>query len=80
MDIQQSIASPRAFAAASDRWRTPVSCAWEALKGEAASPFNRVITFMSLLELLKQHSVKAEQKKRYGDITVTRIEAGEAND
>ena len=44
------------------------------------SPFNRVITFMSLLELLKQHAVKAEQKKRYGDITVTRIVQGEAND
>ena len=44
------------------------------------SPFNRVITFMSLLELIKQHSVSAEQKKRYGDITVKRIEAGEAND
>ena len=44
------------------------------------SPFNRVITFMSLLELLKQHSVTAEQKKRYGDITVRRVETGEAND
>ena len=44
------------------------------------SPFNRVITFMSLLELLKQHSVTAEQKKRYGDITVKRVDTGEAND
>lgn len=41
------------------------------------SPFNRVITFMSLLELLRQHSVRAEQKERYGDITVERIEPGE---
>lgn len=38
------------------------------------SPFNRVITFVSLLELLKQHSVVAEQKKRYGDITIKRVD------
>ena len=44
------------------------------------SPFNKVITFMSLLELVKQHAVSAEQKKRYGDITIRRVEAGEAND
>jgi len=43
------------------------------------SPFNRVITFTALLELLKQHSVTAEQKKRYGDITIKRVEEG-AND
>ncbi len=44
------------------------------------SPFNRVITFMSLLELVKQRAVSAEQKKRYGDITIKRVETGEAND
>ena len=38
------------------------------------SPFNRVITFTALLELLKQRSVTAEQKKRYGDITIKRVE------
>ncbi|MCQ2553396.1 MAG: hypothetical protein MJ150_03735 [Clostridia bacterium] len=32
---------------------------------------------LSLLELLRQHSVRAEQKERYGDITVERIEPGE---
>ena len=37
---------------------------------EDSSPYNQVITFMSLLELIKQKSVTAEQKKRYGDITV----------
>lgn len=37
---------------------------------EDPSPYNQVVTFMSLLELLKQKSVTAEQKKRYGDITV----------
>ena len=39
------------------------------------SPFNKVITFTALLELLKQRSVTAEQKKRYGDITIKRVEA-----
>ena len=43
------------------------------------SPFNRVITFTALLELLKQRSVTAEQKKRFGDITIKRAEEG-AND
>ena len=38
------------------------------------TPFNRVITFMSILELLRQHSVTAEQKKRFGDITVKKVE------
>ncbi|MCQ2552065.1 MAG: segregation/condensation protein A [Clostridia bacterium] len=41
------------------------------------SPFNRVITFMSILELLRQHSIRAEQKKRFGDIDLERIEPGE---
>lgn len=41
------------------------------------SPFNRVITFMSLLELLKQHSLKAEQPKRFGDIKVEKIDPNE---
>lgn len=34
------------------------------------SRFNKVVTFMGLLELLKQGEVTAEQKERYGDITV----------
>ena len=38
------------------------------------SPFNRVITFISLLELIKEGSVSAEQKERYGDITIMQIE------
>lgn len=42
---------------------------------EDRSPYNQVITFMSLLELLKQKTVTAEQKKRYGDITVKLVEA-----
>jgi len=44
---------------------------------EDDSPFNRVITFMSLLELLRHHNVRAEQKKRFGDIYVERIDPGE---
>ena len=34
------------------------------------SRFNKVLTFMGLLELLKQGDVSAEQKEKYGDITV----------
>ena len=45
---------------------------------EDTSPYNQVITFMSLLELIKQKSVTAEQKKRYGDITVKLIEEASA--
>ena len=41
---------------------------------EDTSPYNQVITFMSLLELIKQKSVTAEQKKRFGDITVKLVE------
>ena len=35
------------------------------------SRYDVVVTFMSLLELLKQHTVVAEQDVRYGEITVT---------
>ena len=41
---------------------------------EDSSPYNQVVTFMSLLELLRQKSVTAEQKKRFGDITVRLVE------
>jgi len=37
---------------------------------EDPSRFNKVITFMSLLEMLKDRRVSAEQKKRFGDISV----------
>lgn len=40
------------------------------LISEDKSRFNKVITFMGLLELLKQGEVKADQKERYGDIAV----------
>ena len=36
--------------------------------------FNKVITFMSILELLKDRSITAEQKKRYGDIILRKAE------
>ncbi|MCR4804247.1 MAG: segregation/condensation protein A [Clostridia bacterium] len=41
---------------------------------EDSSPYNQVITFMSLLELIKQKDVEATQKKRFGDIAVRLIE------
>ena len=44
---------------------------------EDTSPYNQVITFMSLLELIKEKSVEATQKKRFGDIAVRLIEEGE---
>ena len=36
----------------------------------ATTRYDVVVTFMSLLELLKQHAVTAEQDVRYGEITV----------
>jgi len=41
---------------------------------EDGSRFNKVITFMSLLEMLKDRRVNAEQKKRFGDIAVSLTE------
>lgn len=38
------------------------------------SRMNQVVTFMSLLELLKQGEVKATQERNYADITIERIE------
>ena len=61
-------------------FRTRKSMKFSEMIKDDDSPFNRVITFMSLLELVKQHAVSAEQKKRYGDITIKRIDTGEAND
>ena len=34
------------------------------------SRFNKVVTFMGLLEMLKEKRVEAEQEKRFGDISV----------
>lgn len=45
---------------------------------EDFSPYNQVITFISLLELLKEKSVSAEQKRRYGDISVRLLKAAPA--
>ncbi len=39
--------------------------------------FNKVITFMSILELLRERSIIAEQKKRYGDIIITKTEVSD---
>mgnify|MGYP002869839657 CR=1 FL=1 len=44
------------------------------LLGEDVSRFNKVITFMSLLEMLKDKRVSAVQKKRFGDISVSLTE------
>ncbi len=47
---------------------------FSAMLGQDTSAFNRVVTFMALLEMLKDRSVRAEQKKLFADISVTRIE------
>ncbi len=39
--------------------------------GKDTSPYNKVITFMALLEMMKSRSVRAEQKKLFGDISVS---------
>ncbi len=44
----------------------------------ATSRYDVVVTFMSLLELLKQHAVTAQQDVRYGEITVSLVEAAGA--
>lgn len=36
--------------------------------------FNKVVTFVSILELLKQKTISAEQPKLYGDITIRKAE------
>ena len=41
------------------------------LLGKDTSSYNKVITFMALLEMMKSRSVKAEQKKLFGDISVS---------
>ncbi|MBO4819499.1 MAG: segregation/condensation protein A [Firmicutes bacterium] len=45
----------------------------ELIEGDNTN-FNKVITFMSILELLKDRSITAEQKKRYGDIVLRKAE------
>ncbi len=47
---------------------------FSALLGRDTSAFNRVVTFMALLEMLKDKAVRAEQKKLFADISVTLTE------
>ncbi len=42
---------------------------------EDPSVFNRILSFMSLLEMIKQGSLRAEQRRRYGDIKLTALAA-----
>ncbi|MBR0481251.1 MAG: segregation/condensation protein A [Firmicutes bacterium] len=46
----------------------------ELIEGDDSN-FNKVITFMSILELLRERSITAQQKKRYGDIILRKAEA-----
>ena len=47
---------------------------FSAMLGQDTSALNRVVTFMALLEMLKDRRVKAEQKKLFADISVTLTE------
>ena len=57
-----------------DMFRGKTKLMFSEMIREDTSPYNQVVTFMSLLELLKQKSVTATQKKRFGDITVKLVE------
>ena len=57
-----------------DMFRGKTKLMFSEMIKEDTSPYNQVVTFMSLLELLKQKSVTATQKKRFGDITVKLVE------
>ena len=45
----------------------------ELIEGDNTN-FNKVITFMSILELLRERSITAQQKKRFGDIIISKSE------
>lgn len=49
----------------------------ELIEGDETN-FNKVITFMSILELLRDKAIEAEQKKRYGDIIIRKVEGSES--
>ena len=51
-------------------FRTKLKVLFSELISNDKSRFNKVITFMGLLELLKQGDVKATQEEKFGDITV----------
>ncbi len=53
-----------------DFFKTKIRVLFSELISSDKSRFNKVVTFMGLLELLKQGSLRATQKERYGDITV----------
>ncbi len=53
-----------------DFFKKKVKLLFSELISTDKSRFNKVVTFMGLLELLKQGEVRATQEERYGDITV----------
>ncbi len=60
-----------------DIFRTRKTVLFSEMIAQDKSIFNRVVSFMSLLELLKLGGMTATQKKRYGDIRVSLKEGGE---
>ncbi len=58
-----------------DLFRSRKKAMFSEMIADDDSPAGRVITFLSLLELLKEGSITAEQKVRYGDIEVRPVQA-----
>ena len=64
MSVEQRIEQIRNF------FKTKVKVLFSELISGDKSRFNKVVTFMGLLELLKQGNLKATQEEKYGDITL----------
>lgn len=64
VSIEERIAQIRNF------FKTKIKVLFSELITNDKSRFNKVATFVGLLELLKQGEVKATQEEKYGDITV----------
>lgn len=71
VSLQQTIGRIR------DRLEQEAHVSFTRLMGEAKSKVEVIVTFLALLELVKQRSVGLVQRDLFGDITVERVTAGE---
>ena len=71
MSIENRIAQIREF------FRKKKTLMFSEMIADDDSRYGKVLTFVSLLELLKQRAVKAEQKKRFADIRVSLVKEGQ---
>lgn len=67
VSLQQTIGRIR------DRLQREVQVSFTRLMGEAKSKVEVIVTFLALLELVKQRSVGLVQRDLFGDITVERV-------